>query len=78
MSLGRESLFRHKVVYNVDVGRSIREKSIQHEREKASKSIRFPVLHLLIKYLVTKLRTNRSVHQVLLYVNSTEKVNEQE
>ena len=34
----------------------------------------FPVLHLLIKCLVTKLQTNRNVHQVLfLYVNSIEK-----
>ena len=29
--------------------------------------------NLLIKYLVTKLRTNQNVHQVLLYVCSTEK-----
>ena len=34
----------------------------------------FPVLHLQIKCLVTKLRTNQKVHQVLfLYVNSVEK-----
>ena len=33
----------------------------------------FPVLDLLIKCLVTKLRTNQNVNQVLLYVNSTEK-----
>ena len=33
----------------------------------------FPVIHLLIKCLVTKLQTNRNVHQVLLYVNSIEK-----
>ena len=33
----------------------------------------FPVLDLLLKCLVTKLRTNQNVHQVLLYVNSTEK-----
>ena len=33
----------------------------------------FPVLDLLIKCLVTKLQTNQNVHQVLLYVNSTEK-----
>ena len=33
----------------------------------------FPVLHLLIKCLVTKLWTNRNVCQVLLYVNSCEK-----
>ena len=32
-----------------------------------------PVLDLLIKCLVTKLWTNQNVHQVLLYVNSTEK-----
>ena len=32
-SLGRQSLFHHKVVYSVvDDSRSIREKSIQHER----------------------------------------------
>ena len=34
----------------------------------------FPVLHLLIKCLVTKLRMNQNIHQVLfLYVNSIEK-----
>ena len=33
----------------------------------------FSVLHLPIKCLVTKLRTNRNVHQVLSYVNSIEK-----
>ena len=33
----------------------------------------FPVLDLLIKCLVTKLQTNQNVHEVLLYVNSTEK-----
>ena len=38
----------------------------------------FPVLHLLIKCLATKLRTNRSVRQVLLYVNSTEEVDRNE
>ena len=32
-----------------------------------------PVLNLLIKCLVTKLRTNQNVNKVLLYVNSTEK-----
>ena len=54
----------------------IERNQIQHawyEREKVPKFTWFPVLHLLIKCLVTKLRTNRSVHQVLLYVNSTEK-----
>ena len=33
----------------------------------------FQVLDLLIKCPVTKLQTNQNVHQVLLYVNSTEK-----
>ena len=34
----------------------------------------FPVLHFLIKCLITKLRTNRNVQQVLfLYVNFIEK-----
>ena len=33
----------------------------------------FPVLDLLIKCLVTKLWTSQNVHQVLLYVHSTEK-----
>ena len=32
-SLGRESPFYHKVVYNVDDGHSLRQKSIHHERE---------------------------------------------
>ena len=32
----------------------------------------FPVLYLLIKCLVTKLKTNRNVRQVLLHVNSNE------
>ena len=73
-SLGRESLFHHKVVYNVDDGRSLRQKSIHHERENTMlfSSIRavngrpflhrsFPVHHILIKCLVTKLRTNQNV-----------------
>ena len=73
--LGRESLFHHKVVYNVDDVRSLRQKSIHHEQENTMlfSSIRavngrlflrrsFPVRHLLIKCLVTKLRTNRNVH----------------
>ena len=127
MSLNRESPFRHKVVYSLDDGCSLRQKSIHHERENtmlfssilvvngrlflrcsivcrkfveliielSSKSLwvkinvflhwediavswivlkiyLFPVLHLLIKCLVTKLRTNRNVCQVL-YVNSSEK-----
>ena len=33
MSLNRESPFRHKVVYSVDDGCSLRQKSIHHERE---------------------------------------------
>ena len=33
----------------------------------------FPVLNLLIKCLITKLQTNQNVHQVFLYLNSTEK-----
>ena len=41
--------------------------------EKTLKSPLVSVLDLLIKCLVTKLRTNQNVHQVLLYVNSTEK-----
>ena len=32
-SLGRESPFHHKVVYNVDDGRSLQQKSIYQERE---------------------------------------------
>ena len=32
-SLSRESPFRHKVVYSVDDGCSLRQKSIHHERE---------------------------------------------
>ena len=73
-SLGRESPFHHKVVYNVDDGCSLGQKSIHHERENTMlfSSIRavngrpflrrsFPVCHLLIKCLVTKLRTNRNV-----------------
>ena len=124
-SLGRESPFHHKVVYSVDDGCSLRQKSIHHEREntmlfssictvngqpflrhsivwlfalrkhslwkqpsffapglsagpsgfsRVLKIYLFPVLHLLIKCLVTKLRTNRNVHQVLfLSVNSIEK-----
>ena len=118
-SLGSESPFRHKVVYSVNDGRSLWQRSIHHERENTMlfSSIRtvngrpflrrsvvwwqicwidyqtlfeelvsenkclfalrkhnllclvlkiylFPVLHLLIKFLVTKLRTNRSIHQV--------------
>ena len=63
MSLGRES----------EMAAQIERNQIQHEREKAPKSTWFPVFHLLIECLVSKLRTNRSVHQVLLYVNSTEK-----
>ena len=31
-SIGRESPFRHKVVYSVDNGRSLRQKSIPHEQ----------------------------------------------
>ena len=41
--------------------------------EKTLKSLLVPLLDLLIKCLVTKLRTNQNVHQVTLYVNSTEK-----
>ena len=118
-SLGSESPFRHKVVYSVNDGRSLWQRSIHHKRENTMlfSSIRtvngrpflrrsvvwwqicwidyqtlfeelvsenkclfalrkhnllclvlkiylFPVLHLLIKFLVTKLRTNRSIHQV--------------
>ena len=119
MSLGRESPFRHKVVYSVHNGCSFRQKSIPHEREntmlfssisvingqlflrcsivwrqicwtvyrtifeeltsenkcifalrKRWRIYLFPVLDLLIKCLVTKLQ---NIHQVLLYVNSTEK-----
>ena len=33
MSLNRESPFRHKVVYSVDDGCSLRQKSIHHEQE---------------------------------------------
>ena len=117
MSLSRESPFRHKVVYSVHDGCSLRQKSIHHERENTMlfSSIRvinsrlflrcsivwwhicwtdyrtifeehtsenecifalrkrwrvhlFLVLDLLIKCLVTKLRTNQNVHQVSLYV----------
>ena len=122
MSLSRESPFRHKVVYSVHDGCSLRQKSIHHEQEntmlfssisvingrlflhcsivwlqicwtdyrtifeevtsenKCTFALRkhwrvhlFPVLDLLIKCQVTKLQTNQNVHQVLLYVNSTEK-----
>ena len=127
MSVGRESPFRHKVVYSVNNGYSLRQKSIYQERENpmlflsilalngrpflrcsiAWRQIcwidyrtRFEELmsenecifalrkcwsalnctkNLLasstpspIKCLVTKLRTNRNVYQVL-YVNSIEK-----
>ena len=131
MSLSRESPFCHKVVYSVDDGCSLRQKSIHHEQEKYTmlfssilvvngrlflrcskvwrkicwidyrtlfedlmsenkimyfciektlmclefvlKIYLFPVLHLLIKCLVTKLRRNQNVLQVLLYVNFIEK-----
>ena len=128
-SLSRESPFRHKVVYSVDDGCSLQQKSIHHERENTMlfvsifvvncrpflrcsivwwqicwtdyqtlfeelmsenkcqyfcierklmwlvlKIYFFPVLHLLIKCLVTKLRMNQNAHQVLfLYVNAIEK-----
>ena len=130
MSLSRESPFRHKVVYSVDDGCSLRQKSIHHERENTTLFSSILVLNgrlflrcsivwrqicwvdygtrfeelmsenkstfalrkrwsvsvlnctknLLvsstpspIKCLVTKLRTNQNIHQVLLYVNSIEK-----
>ena len=41
--------------------------------EKTLKSLLVPLLDLLIKCLVTKLRAKQNVHQVLFYVNSTEK-----
>ena len=119
MSLNRESPFRHKVVYSVDDGCSLRQKSIHHfgrpflrcsivwrqicwidyrtrfeelmSENKSTFALRkrrlicpWSVLNCtknllvsstpsLIKCLVTKLRTNRNVYQVLLYVNSIEK-----
>ena len=133
MSLSRESPFRHNVVFSVDDGCSLWQKSIHHEREntmlfssilvlnsrpflrcsmvwqqvcwidyrtrfeelmsenKSTFALRkrrlicpWSVLNCtknllvsstpsLIKCLVTKLRTNRNVYQVLLYVNSIEK-----
>ena len=128
MSFSRESPFRHKVVYNVDDGCSLRQKSIHLERQNTmlfwsilvlngppflrysivwrqicwidyrthfeefmseNKSTfalrkRWSVLNCTknllvsstpspIKCLVIKLRTNRNVYQVLLYVISIEK-----
>ena len=127
MSVGRESPFRHKVVYSVDDGCSLRQKLIHHERENTMLFLSILALNgrpflrcsiawrqicwidyrtrfeeLMseneyifalkkcwsvlnctknplasstpspIKCLVTKLRTNRNVYQVL-YVNSIEK-----
>jgi len=68
MSPGRQSPFHHKLVYSVDDGRSIPTRA-----RKDFEIYSFLVLHLLIKCLLTKLRTKQSVHQVLLYVNSSEK-----
>ena len=130
MSLSWESPFHHKVVYSVDNGCLLRQKSIHHERENTmlfssilvlngrpffrcsivwrqicwidyrtrfeelmseNESIfalrkRWSVLNCTctknllvsstpspIKCLVIKLRTNRNVYQVLLYVISIEK-----
>ena len=112
MSLSRESPFRHQVVYSVDDGCSLRQKSIvlngrpflrcskvwwqicwidyrtRFEELSENKSTfalrkRWSVLNCTknllvssapspIKCLVTKLRTNRNVYQ-LLSVNSIEK-----
>jgi len=62
-----QSPFRHKVVYSVDDGRSIREKSIQH----ASKSTRFQ--NSISWSNAWLLSCKWSVHQVFWYVNSTQK-----
>ena len=44
-SLGRESPFRHKVVYIVDDGRSLRRKSIHHKRENTMLFSSIHVVH---------------------------------
>ena len=73
-SLGRESPFHHKVVYSVNNGRSLRQKSIHHERENTMlfSSIRVvngrPFLHCSIVWWQTFIELIIELSSKILWV----------